>query len=132
MPDVPVLKDLLSRDLHRFSPDMTIADAVALMIDYGISGAPVVDNTGELVGILTSKDCFRAALNASYHQGWTSLVVGFMTTEVKTLDADTDVTTAAQCFLEHEFRRFPVLSDGRLIGMITRSDILGALAGQLM
>lgn len=131
MADVPVLKDLISRDLVRFSPDMTVGEAVAQMIEYGISGAPVVDSSGTLVGVFTAKDCFRAALNASYYQGWSGIVSDFMTRDVETLDADTDIVSGAERFLDRKFRRFPVLEDGRLVGIVTRFDLLRALANHL-
>lgn len=131
MPDFPVLRDLLSRDLIRFSPDTTIVDAVAQMIAQEISGAPVVDNDGTLVGILTAKDCFRAALNASYYQGWSGIVSDFMTTNVETVDGASDLVSVAEKFLEREFRRFPVIEDGRLIGVITRFDLLCVLGTHL-
>lgn len=126
----PILADYIARELVTVSPAMPIVDAVALFLDQGISGAPVMDDTGKLVGIITAKDCFNAALQASYYQGWSGLVSDFMTTEVETLDASTDLVTAAQRFLESPFRRFPVMRDGRLMGMIMRIDVLRALNSQ--
>ncbi len=130
MPTMPTLKDYISRDPVTFAPETQIVDAVAMMLDQNVSGAPVVDATGNLVGILTAKDCFRAALNASYYQGWSGIVADFMATEVQTLDAGLDLVSAAQRFLDSDFRRFPVLQDGRLIGVILRMDLLRALNAQ--
>ena len=130
MPEMPTLKDYISGDPVTFSPETQIVDAVAMMLDHDVSGAPVVDATGNLVGILTAKDCFRAALHASYYQGWSGIVADFMATDVQTLDAGLDLVSAAQRFLDSDFRRFPVLQDGRLIGVILRMDLLRALNAQ--
>ena len=126
-----IVKNHLSRDLLTFSPDMPMVDAVAAMLKRNVSGGPVVDATGNLLGILTAKDCFRAALHASYYQGWSGIVSDFMAAPVETMEADLDLVSAAQRFLESDFRRFPVVEDGRLIGMIMRIDLLRALNAQL-
>jgi CBS domain-containing protein len=127
---MPTLKDYITRDPVTFSPETRINDAVAILLDHNVSGAPVVDATGNLVGILTAKDCFRAALQASYAQGWSGIVADFMATDVQVLDANLDLVSAAQRFLDSDFRRFPVVQDGRLIGVIMRIDLLRALNAQ--
>lgn len=124
------LTEYITRDLISISPSTPIADVVALFIEHNISGAPVLDDNGSLVGILTAKDCFRAALHASYYQGWTHTAVDVMTTEVRTLDANLDLISAAERFLETNFRRFPIVKEGRLVGIMTRLDLLRALHEQ--
>ena len=131
MADIPTLKSLIGRELISFRPETAIADVVATLIQEDISGAPVVDETGALVGVITAKDCFRATLDASYYQGWSGLTSEFMAREVQTLTADLDIVSAAQRFLECPFRRFPVTEEGRLIGIVSRSDILRALNAHL-
>lgn len=130
MTETKTIKDYIARELVTFAPEMQIVDAVAQMLEQEISGAPVVDATGNLVGIITAKDCFRAALHASYYQGWSGIVSDFMTHDVETLDASLDLVSAAQRFLDTKFRRFPVIRDGRLIGLIMRLDLLRALNSQ--
>ena len=130
MPQMPILKDYVSRNLISLAPETQIVDAVAMFIDHEISGAPVIDASGNLVGILTVKDCFRAALHASYYQGWSGIVADFMTTNVQSLDSNLDLVSAAQRFLETDFRRFPVMEDGRLLGIVMRLDLLRALNAQ--
>jgi len=130
MAEFKTISDYLTRDLVTFGPEMPIVDAVAQLLAHDISGAPVVDATGNLVGVITAKDCFRAALHASYYQGWGGIVADYMTGDVQTLDAGLDLVSAAQRFLDTDFRRFPVVQDGRLIGLITRLDLLRALNAQ--
>jgi CBS domain-containing protein len=116
----------MTRDLITLSPGMEITRAVATLIEHDISAAPVVDDLGRLVGILTAKDCFRAVLHAHYHQDLGDTVAGYMTADVDTLTTGMGVVTAAQRFMDSNHRRYPVLQDGRLVGIITRMDLLRA------
>lgn len=109
------------------TPATPIREAAAALASATASGAPVVDDTGALVGILTQKDCFRAALNASYYRQWTGTVGDVMSATLTTLDAGTDIVTAGEAFLVHPHRLFPVLKDGKLVGVLHRSDLLAAL-----
>lgn len=119
----------MSRELITLTPEMEINRAMNLLIDNRISGAPVLDATGNLVGMLSQKDCLKAALHASYYREWGDTVADYMSTEPVALDADLDLVEAAEAFLASSFRRFPVMSEGRLVGQISRSDLLRALAG---
>lgn len=120
----------MSRDLVTFSPKLEINHAVARLLAHNISGAPVVDEAGRLVGVITAKDCFKAALSASYYQGWGGVVADYMAPTVQTMDIGLDIVSAAERFLASPFRRFPVMEDGRLVGIVTRLDLLRAFARQ--
>lgn len=124
------VSDYMVRDVIAFRPDQDVHKAMKLFVKHGISGAPVVDADGRLVGMLTDKDCLRVAFSASYHGEWGGKVADFMATEVETVDAETDIVEAAQLFLERPYHRFPVMEHGRLVGLISRHDILGALKDQ--
>lgn len=118
------IDSIMQTDILRLRPEMAIREAVALLVRHNSQAAPVVDDTGTIVGILTQKDCFRSALNASYYQQWSGDVTKHMTTNVKTLDAGTDFVTAAEAFLEHPYRVYPVMRNNQLVGLLTRSDLL--------
>ncbi len=130
MTDRPRISDCMARDLITLPPDMEINRALWILIVRQISGAPVVDDTGQLVGVLSMKDCLRAALNAAYYQDWGDSVADYMSADVRTLEADMDIVEAAEAFLSSPFRRFPVLRVGRLVGQVSRADVLRALAEQ--
>lgn len=125
---LPTIGDYMTRDLIKLTPDLEINKAMQLLLDCKISGAPVVDDTGELVGLLTKKDCLRAALEASYYRDWGKPVSAYMAQDVQTLDRSMDIFAACQVFLASPFRRFPVVEDERLVGQISRTDILRAMA----
>lgn len=121
---------LMQVEFPRLSPTMPIRDAAAGLVAAGLSGAPVVDDTGAIVGMLTQKDCFRAALNASYYRQWSGTVREAMGRGALTLAADTELVAAAQAFLDHPHRLFPVTENGRLVGLLHRGDVLAALLAQ--
>jgi CBS domain-containing protein len=120
----------MTTDVVALSPDMEILQAMKLLLEKQFSGAPVVDKAGKLVGVLSKKDCLKAALNASYHQEWGGLVDDYMSRTVETLDADLDLVAAAERFLASHHRRFPIVDNGRMIGQISRADLLQALVEQ--
>ena len=115
---------VMQTEFPRLRPDMPIREAVARLVEGRIAAAPVVDDTDALVGILSQKDCFRSALNASYYQQWSGTVAEHLTRDVRAIDADTDIVTAAEMFLEFPYRTYPVLRDGQLVGLLARSDLL--------
>jgi CBS domain-containing protein len=121
-------RDYMSADPVTLGPDTDIHSAMRILRDNAITGAPVVDAQGNLVGILAEKDCFKVAFTSSYHRepgGW---VREFMSRDVRTIDADEDIIEVAEMFLNSRYRRFPVMAHGRLIGLISRADVLRALA----
>jgi CBS domain-containing protein len=128
---LPMVKDCMDRRVHTVSPDTEILEAVAFLLKKHVTGAPVVDRDGRVVGMLTEKDCLAllaAGADADIPRG---NVESFMETEVVTIPPDMDVYYAAGLFLNHSFRRLPVVKDGKLIGAITRFDILRVIEAHL-
>jgi CBS domain-containing protein len=103
-----------------------IREAVALFVNSRWSAAPVVDEKGALVGIMSQKDCFRSALNASYYRQWSGTVEEHCSMMVDTLSVETDLVTAAEAFIDKPFRTYPVTRHGLLVGMLNRGDLLKA------
>lgn len=122
--------DHMRTELVTLTPDMEIVEAVSVLLENGVSGACVLDEEGALVGVLSKRDCLKAALNASYYKQWGGTVADYMSTAIETLDAASDIVAAAERFVDSSYRRFPVLSAGRLVGQISRTDILQALSAQ--
>lgn len=128
MSKLHLVADFMARDLITLSPDQEINRAMHVLLDHKVSGAPVVDDAGRLVGVLTEKDCLRAALEASYYRDWGKPVARYMATTLVTVGPDMDILEACQMVLDGPHRRFPVVKAGRLLGQISRTDILRALA----
>jgi CBS domain-containing protein len=117
----------MAANLVTFSPDQDIHDAVKRLVEKRISGGPVVDKRGTLVGILSEKDCFKVMLNAAYHDHWGGKVSDFMNAPVETVDPDMRMIEFVELFLHAPYRRYPVMKNNRLVGQISRRDVLRAL-----
>ncbi len=121
------VKDYMARRLTTLEPDTEILRAVRTLIKNDISGAPVLDKDGILVGILTEKDCMRVVLNACYHSEYGGTVADFMSTEIEAMSPEDSIVDAARRFLDKRYHRYPVLDNNRLVGQISRRDVLRAL-----
>lgn len=122
-----LVRDYMAGRLVTFKPDMDVLDALYELVQNRIAGAPVVDDQGELVGMLSELDCLKIALNAGYYGDSGGPVSEYMTTDVETIDAEMSIVDLAQKFLSDGYRRFPVLRNNRLVGQISRRDVLRAL-----
>jgi CBS domain-containing protein len=127
---IPKVDDYMARTLYTFLPSDNIHSAVKTLLEKRISGAPVLDKSGNLIGLLSKKDCLKVVYSASYHQDWGGRVDEFMHKEVDTIESGTDIIEAADRFVGSSFRRFPVMKQGKLVGLISRHDILLALYDQ--
>lgn len=126
----PTVASYMTRDPVTFAPGLEVTQAVTRLLRANISGAPVVDDAGALVGMFTAKDCFKAVLHASYHQELGGRVADFMSSPVVSIDADLGIIAAAEQFLHSSYRRFPVTRDGALVGVISRLDLLRAFTSE--
>ncbi|MDU8913061.1 CBS domain-containing protein [Aestuariicoccus sp. MJ-SS9] len=118
---------ILRDDIPTLSAETPIRRAVAVLVDAGAAAAPVLSEDGQLIGILTQKDCFTPALHASYHREWTGQVGDYMSREVITVDVDDEVIRVAEMFIQHRHRVFPVLNATSVVGVLHRSDVLALL-----
>lgn len=120
-------RDYMVRSVVTLNPDMNLLEAVEVLLERRISGAPVVDATGNLVGILSEQDCLRAALGATYYGDLGGLVADHMKREVHTITDDTPIFEVARRFIDGHYRRYPVVHGHRLVGQVSRRDVLRAL-----
>ncbi len=120
-------RDYMVSDVITVAAEMDIHHAIKVLFENGISGAPVLDDIGNLVGMLSTRDCLKVAFSAGYHRDSGGVVAEFMSPDVETVEVDTDIVKVAELFLKSRFRRFPVTSNDRLVGLISRSDVLKAL-----
>lgn len=121
------IEPVMREDFLRLSPAMPIREAAAAFARMGLAAAPVLDDAGVLVGILTEKDCLRPMLAASYYQQWEGSVGDFMNREVRVLPVDLDPVSAAEEFLARSHRAYPVMRDGAVVGLLHRADLFAAL-----
>jgi CBS domain-containing protein len=122
-----LVKDYMTADHLAFNPEMDVLTAVHQLLEHRLTGAPVVDAAGKLVGFFSEKDGLRVALNASYYEQPGGPVGQYMTRELKTLDASSSMADAIELFVANHFHCYPVLSGGKLVGQLSRRDALKAL-----
>ena len=121
------VKDYMSASLVTFAPNMDVMNAIDILVKHRISGAPVIDERGNLVGLLSEKDCMKVAVQAGYYEELGGQVKDYMTHNVTTVESESSVLEVAKLFMEKGPRRYPVVEDNRLVGQISRRDVLKAL-----
>jgi len=126
-PKSALVKDYMSGSLVTFGPQTDMLDAIQELLRHGIAGAPVVDDQGNLIGMLSELDCMKIALTAGYFGEKGGPVQDYMTAGAETVDADMSIIDLAERFIASGFRRYPVMRGNRLIGQISRRDVLRAL-----
>lgn len=127
MIEVKTVQDFMAARLVSVTRQTDIYRAIRLLIEEHISGVPVVDEEGHPVGFLSEKDCFKVAFCCGYYRDRGGPVSEYMSRSAVTVSAETDIVTVAEMFLNGPYRRFPVVSGERVIGVITRREALKAL-----
>ena len=123
-----LVSDIMTRDLFVFKQNQSIHEVMKEFIKYHISGGPVVGDTGELIGVISEADCMKEISDSRYFNLpiLDKTVAHFMTSKVDTIDANKTIFEAASMFFKTTRRRFPVLDNNRLVGQISRKDIVVA------
>lgn len=146
------ITQLMTRSVVTLSPELTLREAATLLLENQISGAPVIADNGQLIGILTESDLLNEAkkraaiprtaafgiflaseetLQRLYHFGADLAISEVMTRDLVTITEQTTVSEAAQLLVKKKINRLPVLSaDGMLLGIVTREDLLKAVFAQ--
>jgi len=140
--------DVMIHDVITVSPDDKVSDAVQLLIDNDISALPVLDDDGALVGILSEADLLhRAEIGTEKRHPWwleavtpasaladefakshSHRVADVMSTAAVTARSDTPLGEIASLLERHRIKRIPIVDDGELVGMVSRSNLIQALA----
>ena len=125
----PPVANYMTKKLVTFKPDTEIMAAIDVMLKKKISGAPILDSQGELVGMLSEADCLRLILQGPYNNMLVrkDKVADFMSTKLKTIEASQTIFDAAYEFVHYGYKRMPVLENGKLVGQISRVDVLRAI-----
>lgn len=127
MKKLPVVKDYMAVPAFTLSPGMSIHDAIDFFINHKISGAPVVDAHDKLVGIISEKDCLKLIARSVNQHPSEVKVADLMTKKVVTILPGMDIYYAAGIFLRNVYRRLPVVENAKVIGQISRRDVLRAI-----
>ncbi|MCA9079040.1 MAG: CBS domain-containing protein [Planctomycetaceae bacterium] len=119
-------QDIMTTKVISVTPDQDLFDVIGLFIKHKISGAPVVDRAGRYLGVFTERTSIKLLMDAMNHGTPTNRIEPFIDSDAVTVSADTDLLTIAQILQETQYRRLPVLKNGKVIGLISRRDVLQA------
>ena len=117
-------KDLMTTRLITLNPETDVFRAIEVLNKNNISGAPVIDEKRNLLGMFTEKSALEVLIDAAYEGLPTNQVGSFMSEPADTISENTQLLTIVQVFLNKRTRRLPVVKDGKLIGQVSRRDIL--------
>jgi CBS domain-containing protein len=140
------VQDVMTADVITVGPEVSVHKAARLMSDHGVSGLPVVDTDGRVIGIVTEGDLIAGqaaprarrwwqrffadpdALARDYRKAAGTTVGDVMTVAVVTVSPDLRIDAAARILYDRGLRRAPVVRHGRLVGILARGDLVKALA----
>jgi CBS domain-containing protein len=122
-----LVKDHMVTNVITLDPEMEILRAAQMLVRHDISGAPVLDKHGRLVGVLTERDCMRVALHAGYHGSPGGLVRDYMSAAPVSVSPEDTILELAEKFISERYHRYPVLDGGRLVGVISRREVMRAI-----
>jgi CBS domain-containing protein len=118
-------KDIMSTEIITVTEDATMKHVIQLLVTRGITGLPVVSEDMEMLGIVTEKDVLKALYNQDVQ---VNSVADLMTGDIVFFDENDDLIKVFKGLVENNFRRVPILSQGKLVGIISRTDIIKFLS----
>ena len=124
MTNIHKVRDLMDKQFTTFRPDTPITEAIDTLIKKSLLGVIVVDDDGNLLGILSEKDCLKVMLQDTYYGTPGGTVGDYYHKVTDVIDSEASLITVAEIFLKNPFRRLPVVDNGKLVGQITRRDLL--------
>jgi len=118
-------KDVMSTEIVTITKDATMQQVIRLLVTRGITGLPVVSDDMEMLGIVTEKDVLKMLYDRNVN---IKSAEALMTPNVTCFDENDDLIAVFKGLVENNFRRVPILSQGKLVGIISRTDIIKFLS----
>ncbi|MCG6156213.1 CBS domain-containing protein [Rubinisphaera margarita] len=120
-------RDIMVRKIITLRPHMDVMEAIRILTKYKIAGAPVVDNDGRYLGVLSEKSCLSLLLGMEYDSNPTTEIGSHVDANARFIYEDTDMLSIVDIFLNEPYRRLPVLrNENELAGLVCRRDVLRA------
>jgi len=120
------VNDYMTSAMISVKPDVDIVEAAQTLLEYRLSGLPVLDDHNRLVGFLSEKDCLHTVLSAIYNQDYGDLVEDRMSKDLKTVHPSDNIADVAEWFIRDGVRMYPVVEKDIVVGMISRQSVLNA------
>ncbi|RNC85915.1 MAG: CBS domain-containing protein [Balneola sp.] len=129
VPQALQAQDFMTRKLITFNPDQPLHEVIQILINKKISGGPVIDKHGKLVGVISEGDCLKEVVRGKYNNSpqMMGVVKDYMTEEPITINPTMNIFEVAKLFLKLRLRRFPVLDNEKLVGQISQRDVMAAI-----
>ncbi len=124
MRQMPIVEDFMDKVFETVTPSTRMGEAVDILLTKKLTGICVINEDRNLVGILSEKDCLKTLIYDGFYRVPDETVEHFMHPSPLTVESGTGILAVAQKFLEVTFRRLPVVDNGKLVGQITRKDIV--------
>jgi CBS domain-containing protein len=147
--------DVMITDVTTVKPNTKVQEVAEILVTKQISGMPVVDDSGKVVGMISEGDLLRRSAEGAWpkvwgpppRQGWVRLLVDgddleteyvnqphrrvaeIMTYDIISADPETSVSDIAILLVRHRIKRVPIVRSGKLVGLVSRANIIEALAG---
>ena len=119
-------KDIMTEDVIAVKKDTPIYEAIELLREKHVTGVPVVKDDMTLIGVLSEKDVINLLYYAHGNEE-EKIVADFMTQPPVHSDKDESLLNICDCLVVHSFRRVPITSEGKLVGLISRADIVDCI-----
>lgn len=117
----------MTRNIFTLKSESNVVDAIKLLLSHKVTSAPVVDEHGKLIGMFSEKDCMKVVLESAYNQGMSGKIADFMSTDIISVDGESSIVDLAERFQESTVRCYPVFENNKLVGIVSRTDVLKAL-----
>lgn len=125
MTKIPLVESFMTAKVVTLAPDMDIYEGILKMMKLDVSGAPVTED-GELLGMLSEKDCMGIFASAAYSNLPGGTVAEYMVMHPETIGLKADLFTVAGILMHRPYRRLPVVDGNQLMGVVSRTDVLRA------
>lgn len=122
------VRNYMSPRFVTLQKNQDVTEAIKVFTERNVTGVAVLDQLGNMVGILSVTDCIESALKNGFDAGARGSIESLMSKDVRTVDVDDSIVDIAHKFMEGPYRRYPVMDDNRVVGVVTRLEALKALA----
>ncbi|OIQ17153.1 MAG: hypothetical protein BM556_13145 [Bacteriovorax sp. MedPE-SWde] len=116
--------DIILKSALTFNEEMSIVEACDLLASHGLSGAPVVNKKGKLIGLLSEKDCLKFLLDMKYYNEGVGAVGDYMSRTLMTIHQNEPLLYITELFMKNHFQIYPVVDEeGIFLGVVTRKRL---------
>lgn len=122
-----LVRDYMQSNLLAINANASVREVVEHLLKWNVTGAPVVDQNMAVIGFVSEQDCIKEMLNSAFYAENSALVTDIMRSDVLTVAPETSILEIAETMLGNKPKNYPVIEQGKLVGLINRRHILQAL-----